>query len=158
MRTVRLLAMVTALLFAAMALYTAPLEPSIPVLQFTFTESAFKAVLELWQPAGIMRFKYHLAIEVPFLLCYGLLGFMMVTRTELFQLFPYSARALLSLSLPVAAVADAVENLLHWHLVSGDGPFASSLYLVAGMVASFKWLLIAIFSCSAACAHYQRKG
>ena len=158
MRTVRLLATVTALLFVAMALYTSPLEPSIPALQFTFTEAAFKALLEQWQPADITRFKYHFAIEFPFVLCYGLLGFMIATRTRLFQPFPYSARSLLAWSLPGAAAADAIENLLHWHLVLGHGPFASWLYLVAGIIASSKWLFIAIFIGCAAYARCQRVG
>ena len=53
MRTIRLLALITAVLFAIMAIYTSSLEPSIPALQLTFTEPAFRAILEQWQAAVI---------------------------------------------------------------------------------------------------------
>ena len=42
----------TLLLFLAMAAYTWPLKPSIPCLQLTFSEAAFKDILAQWGVAG----------------------------------------------------------------------------------------------------------
>src|SRR5574340_1156777 len=85
MRTVHVLAAASALLFVAMARYTSPLDPSIPAIQFTFTESAFRSILNAWQPADVARFKAHFAIDFPFLACYGALGLHLTRRTGLFQ-------------------------------------------------------------------------
>jgi hypothetical protein len=48
-------------------------------------------------------------------------------------------------ALPVAAVMDASENLLHLYFVQAATVTFQGLYFVAGVVATFKWLLIAAF-------------
>ena len=150
MRAVHILAAASALLFTAMALYTSPLDPSIPRIQFTFTESAFRSILDTWKAAGIARFKAHFAIDFPFLACYGALGYFVARRTGLFRNFSNRAKALLAAALPVAAAADAVENLLHLHFLYSAAPQAG--YFAAGAAASVKWLLIVLFICCAAYA------
>jgi hypothetical protein len=150
MLAVRVLAAASALLFVAMALYTSPLEPSIPAIQFTFTESAFRSVLNSWQPTGVARFKAHFAIDFPFLACYGALGYLLSRRTGLFRSVTEQTKSLLAISLPVAAAADAIENALQLYFLYGTAPFVQALYFVAGAAASVKWLLIVVFvSCSA---------
>lgn len=158
MRTVRVLAAASALLFVAMALYTLPLDPSIPVIQFTFTEAAFRSVLNTWQAAGVARFKGHFAIDFPFLACYGALGYLLSTRTGLFRRVTQRTKALLAVSLPVAAVADALENTLHLYLLYGAAPVAPALYCAAGVAASIKWLLIVTFVCCALHALRRKAG
>lgn len=145
MRKILLLAAVSALLFVAMAHYTSPLVPSIPVLQLTFTETAFRTILDHWQAAGVARFKTHFFFDFPLLVCYGLLGYRVSTRTSLFRAFPPAAKTPIALAIPVAAAADAVENLLHLYLLYGTEPFAPVVYFAAGTVASLKWLLIAAY-------------
>jgi hypothetical protein len=157
MRTNRLLATVSALLFIAMAIYTSPLDPGIPALQFTFTESAFRSILDKWQPTGVTRFKAHFAIDFPFLICYGALGFLIATRTTIFQNLPPFLKSLLTLSLPSAAVADVIENAMHLHFLIGTGQFSLAQYFVAGVAAALKWLLIGIFAVSVAYSLYQRR-
>lgn len=135
----------SALLFVAMAIYTSPLEPSIPVIQLTFTEAAFQSVMNAWRPEDVVRFKYHFAVDFPFLLCYGAFGYAASTRTRLLRCFSERTRSMLALVLPVGAAADAVENALHLYFVLGTGPLTPGLYLAAGAAASLKWLLIAVF-------------
>lgn len=149
MRSLLLLAAATALLFALMAAYTAPLVPSIPVIQFTFTEASFTRVLDAWQAAGVARFRRHFAIDFPFLACYGALGYQLSMRTTLFHGFRPPARRLSAAALPGAAAADAVENVVHLYILAAV-PHGPVPYLVAGTVASIKWLLIAAFVALAA--------
>src|SRR5512139_1738067 len=156
MRTVRALAAASALLFVAMARYTSPLDPSIPAIQFTFTESAFRSILNAWQPADVARFKAHFAIDFPFLACYGALGLHLTRRTGLFRSFSPRAKSLLAVSLPVAAAADAFENALHLYFLYGTAPQA--LYFAAGVAASVKWLLIVTFICCSVVALRKKVG
>jgi hypothetical protein len=51
--------------------------------------------------------------------------------------------------MPGAAALDAVENLLHLQLISEPAPHIPALYLIAGLVATGKWLLIANFMAGA---------
>lgn len=151
MRSVLLVAAASLALFAAMAVYTSPLDPAIPAIQFTFTESGFRRVLDAWRPEDVARFEGHFAIDFPFLACYGALGYLLTGRTRLFLTFTRRARSMLAAALPVAAAADAVENALHLAFLHGPAAVAPALYGVAGTVASMKWLLIAGF---VACAAY----
>lgn len=145
MWNVHVLAAATALLFSAMALYTSSLDPGIPAIQFTFTETGFRRVLDAWQAAGVARFRAHFAIDFPFLACYGALGYFLSTRTVLFRHFSGRTRSLLAAALPAAAAADAVENALHLYFLHAAVPVVQALYPAAGVAASVKWLLIAAF-------------
>lgn len=158
MWTVRVLAAATALLFAAMALYTSPLDPGVPAIQFTFTEAAFRRVLDAWQDAGVARFRAHFAIDFPFLACYGALGYLLSTRTGLFRSFTQRTQSLLAVALPAAAAADAIENALHLVFLHAAAPVAPVLYPAAGVVASVKWLLIATFVGFVARALHRKPG
>ena len=157
MKIVLIIAAITAALFIAMVTFTLPLRPSIPQLQLTFTETAFKTIIDAWQPIGVERFKAHFAIDFPFLLCYGTLGYLIATRTKIFSHWPVGIQFLLAYCLPFAAGADVIENFLHLHLVSNAGHFPEPLYILAGTSASFKWLLDGIFVCSVVCAGFKRK-
>jgi hypothetical protein len=150
--SVKSLSVLSALLFIAMVVQSEALMPSIPELQFTYTERAFRAILEQWQADGIARFKQHFSIDFPFLLCYGLLGYVIATRTAWFRTFPVRTKTVITWLMPSASFADAIENLLHLYLVSTAPPFDASLYLFAGLIASLKWLLIALFVVCAAYA------
>tara|TARA_R110001583_G_scaffold100991_1_gene247303 strand:+ start:2517 stop:3032 length:516 start_codon:yes stop_codon:yes gene_type:complete len=155
-RWVGFLAIIATLLFAAMAIYTSPLEPSIPEIQLTFTASAFNAILAEWKPAGVHLFKVHFLIDYPFLVSYGALGYLISIKTRLFTGVAPLVRTLHAISLPVAAVADATENALHLFFLFKAGPVAQSLYFVAGTVVSIKWLLIVTFVGSAIYARYSK--
>lgn len=148
---------VTVLLFLGMAIHAAPLEPSIPVIQFTFSEAAFNSVLSRWGPDGLARFKSHFAFDFPFLVSYGLFGYLLSRYTSLFKKLRPVARSSCAWSLLAAAVMDATENLLHLHFISGATAIPSALYLAAGIAASIKWLLITAFAIGAGYANVVRR-
>lgn len=143
---------ITAGLFIAMATYTSPLRPSIPQLQLTFNPFDFNAIIAAWPADGIDRFRTHFAIDFPFLVCYGSLGYLICVRTSLFARFSDKSRILLTRCLPCAAGFDVIENLLHLYLVSGATFVPQAMYKLAGTVAAIKWLLIGVFVLCAVCA------
>jgi hypothetical protein len=136
-------------LFVVMAIHAAPLSPGIPALQLTFDEAAFKAILTQWGPAGIERFRTHFFIDFPMLTSYGVFGYLLVRHSRIFERLGTAARGLVSWILPAAAVLDAGENLLHIHLITKPATHTSVLYLIAGLVATGKWLLIVAFAVGA---------
>jgi len=155
-RLLRMLGAVGALLFAAMALYLAPLDPGILSLQFAFDETTFKAILAQWGPAGVARFRAHFVADFAFLGCYGLFGYLLASRTAFLDGLPPLAKAAGAHALPVAAVADAVENVLQWHLSAVATPAPPpALYLAAGAASSLKWLLWVAFLSVIAVARVQ---
>lgn len=160
MKSVVLVGALAVALFVAMASYTAPLRPSIPELQFTYSTRAFHDIVAAWPADGIARFKKHFLIDFPFLLCYGVLGYFIATRTGLFARCSPRLRPALAPMLPAAAAADAVENLLHFYLVSGTAPLLDTPYVLAGAIALLKWLLIGLFVVAVAAAlltHARRR-
>ena len=155
MQSIRFVAVLSALLFSAMAIYTSPLDPGIPSIQLTFTEAAFNSILHRWNAAQIDVFKRHFLLDYPFLACYGSLGYLISRRTVLFARFSPHAQKLLSFSLPLAALADGVENALHLRLLYGAATVDQGQYLAAGMVATTKWLLILFYVAAAIHAKFK---
>ena len=158
MRSIRVVGIVSVLLFTAMAIYTSSLDPGIPSIQLTFTERGFNSILSKWNPTQVEVFKRHFLIDYPFLICYGLLGYLISKRTDLFAKFTHTAKGLLAVSLPAAAIADAVENSLHLIFLYGAGPFGQAQYFAAGTAASIKWLLIVVFVAFAIYAKFRTTG
>jgi hypothetical protein len=144
------LAILAALLFGAMVICSWPLKPGIPSLQLTFSEAAFRSVLSQWNADELLRFKIHFIIDFPFLACYGALGHLLVKQST--ALSAPRFRGLLAFALPVAAAADALENLLQLYFLFATGPVSQAAYFAAGVAALIKWLLIAIFVAQAAYA------
>jgi hypothetical protein len=145
MRRLKILGIVTGLLFVSMVTQSASLEPSIPTIQFSFSEASFKSIIAQWQSAGVARFKTHFAFDFPFLLSYGAFGYALAAHTTLPQALPPIVRLPFTSALPVAAVMDASENLLHLYFVHAATVMFTELYFVAGVVATCKWLLITTF-------------
>lgn len=134
------------LLFLAMVVYTWPLKPGIPCLQLTFSETAFKDILAQWGAVGQLRFRAHFFIDFPVLVSYGVFGYLLATASPLFKKQSARHRIWLAWALPLAATLDVLENLLHLHLIAEPSTSLPALYLGAGIVASCKWLLIAVFA------------
>ena len=132
-------------LFIAMVVHSSSLVPGIPALQLTFNEAAFNAILAQWGNDGISVFRAHLRIDFLVLTSYGSFGYLFVRYGTLFQQLSKSARRVASWVMPIAALLDAIENLLHLQLISNAANHPPALYLVAGMVSTGKWLLIADF-------------
>ena len=132
-------------LFVAMVVHSSSLVPGIPALQLTFNEAAFKAILAQWGNDGIAVFRTHLRIDFLVLTSYGIFGYLFVQYGALFQQLSKSVRRLASWVMPIAAILDAIENLLHLELISDAATHPPALYLAAGLVATGKWLLIGDF-------------
>ena len=132
-------------LFIAMVVHSSPLSPGIPALQFTFGEASFSAILAKWGPDGVARFRRHFMIDFPVLASYGTFGFLLVRHGGLFRQLDKTTRRLSAWALPGAAALDAIENLLLLQLICEPATLGPTLYLIAGLVATGKWLLIANF-------------
>lgn len=133
-------------LFVAMVVHSSPLTPGIPTLQLTFDEGSFRDILEEWGPRGVALFRQHFHIDFPVLASYGLFGYLFARRSSLFDRLAPLPRRLSGWLLPVAASLDAIENLLHLEFIAEPATHVPALYLIAGLVASGKWLLIAAFA------------
>jgi len=144
------------LLFVAMVIHSAPLSPSIPVIQFTYDESAFKAVLALWGPLGVERFRSHFLIDFPFLASYGVFGYLLARHATPTDKCGKSTQLFLTWALPAAAALDACENLLHLSFIADGASPMTGAYLLAGLVATGKWVLIAAFVIGYFYARYGR--
>jgi hypothetical protein len=146
-------AIAAVVLFGAMAMHAAPLDPSIPRLQLTFTETAFQRVLAQWQASGIERFQRHFALDFPLLVSYGLFGHLLARRcASLGRRRGGSAGRLAGWALLAAACLDAAENLLHLAIVYAPDGVSAATYAVAGTIAASKWLLIVVFAAGIAWA------
>lgn len=137
---------VGAVIFGAMIRVVGALDPSVGAIQFTFTEAAFRRILDAWGPEGRVRFATHFTYDYVFLGCFGLfgwaLGAWLAGRLER----PRWLRALLPWVMPAAAVGDAVEDVLQQSLAAAiPGSRPALAYLVAGVAATLKWALIAMF-------------
>lgn len=156
----KLAAVACVLLFGGLGVYLAPLQPSVVALQLTFTPEAFAQVLYAWGPEGVQRFRQHLPVDGLLLVSYGAAGYLAVARTRFFEpLAQHMPLWWVALLLPLVAVCDAGENLLHWWLTGGDAlsdPSASVLFLAAGLCASLKWGGIVVFALGALLARLRR--
>lgn len=140
------------------AVFLAPLKPSLVVLQLSFSSAAFTHILQDWGPSGVELFRQHLRVDYFFMLCYGALGYLLATQTELLASRSAQARRVVALLLPVAAAFDVVENLLHGKLLDLEASHPESMYRLAGAMASSKWALIALFVVLMVRAALRRKG
>ena len=157
MQAVWALGLASVALFMGLGWYLQPLQPNIVALQFTFSPDAFQSVLDAWGPQGVQLFRLHLVIDDVLLLCYGAFGYLLVQRSAWFGSFlPTSQRRVAAL-MPLAALCDAVENLLHGYL-TGEGVVAApALYGAAGVASSLKWLCLLLFALLCAVAAWRRR-
>lgn len=136
-------------LFAALAWYLAPLEPGVVALQFAFSPRAFGSVIHAWSPDQLHRFRVHLLPDYALLLSYGGLGYLLASRTGLFDLRRACYRSWVTWALPCAAAFDAGENALHWWLTEAPRLGVQLPYLLAAGCASAKWLVLVAYALTA---------
>lgn len=139
---IRLLAVVVLALLAGIGWYLAPLHPNVVVLQFAFTPQAFGEVIHRWPAEHLARYRAHLPADGLLLLAYAALGYQLAVRTVLFATVPAALRALAKWLLPVAAVFDAAENILHWWLTAAPRFGVDWPYQLAAACAALKWSLL----------------
>ncbi|MBI3148629.1 MAG: hypothetical protein HYZ17_08985 [Betaproteobacteria bacterium] len=129
------------LLFVGLSIFLAPLEPSVLRLQFAFTPRAFGQIVHTWQVEGLARYRAHFPADFALLLSYAVFGYLLARRTRLAAMGGVWARWLL----PAAALADALENVLHLWLTAAPRLAVFWPYPLAASAASCKWLLVLAF-------------
>lgn len=141
-RSVWLTGIAVLLLGAGILWYLAPVKPGVLALQFAFTPRAFGEVIHFWSADQLARFRTHLLADYMFLCSYGLFGYLLAARTELFAVFGSSGRCWARWALPIAACFDATENALQLWLTAVPRFGVELPYLLAAGCASTKWLLL----------------
>lgn len=139
-------------LIAGLGWYLAPLEPNILVLQFAFTPRAFGEVIHAWPAGHLFRFRAHFPFDYVLLLSYGAFGYLLATRTQVLASLLPPLRRWARWTLPLAAVFDATENVLHLWLTEVPRFGVPLPYLLAATCASAKWLLLLAYALAVAVA------
>lgn len=129
--------------FVASTWKLAELHPNILHIQLTFSEDAFRTVLEAWGPEGVARFRSHFVWDYGTLASYAVLG----NAAGRWVVERVRATGLVAMLLPwllaAAAIADFAENLLHLRFIGAEsGQLAPTLYALAGACSSTKWTLL----------------
>jgi len=145
MRLITGLGVATLGLFAGLAWYLAPLEPSILALQLAFTPRAFASVIHIWPAEHLARYRAHLPVDGVLLLAYGTWGYLFASRSALWANLGGAPKWLGLWTLPLAAAFDAVEDGLHWWLTEAPRFDLPLPYLIAGFSASLKWIMALAF-------------
>lgn len=146
MRALWISAVALVVLEAVVLWLLAPLQPGALVLQFAWTPRGFGEIVHLWSPADLARYRAHLPVDSLLLLAYGSFGWLLARRTRLFDDLPRLPRAIAPFMLPLAAVADAVENGLHWWLSAVPRFGLAPVYLTSTLCSALKWLLVLLFA------------
>ena len=133
-------------LFAGLAWYLAPLEPGVLALQFAFTPRSFAAIVQAWGPEQLLRYRAHFPVDFLLLGCYGTFGWLLATRTALFDRYPPPRRRAAACVLPLAALFDAAENGLHLWLTEAPGQGIALPYAISATCSALKWALLLGFA------------
>jgi len=145
MKLVWLTGLAALALLLGLAGYLWALKPGIVQLQLAFTPRAFGEIVHAWSPQQLARYRIHLFVDGLLLLSYGAFGYLLVVRTRLFAgAAPWVAR-LARWVLPLAAVFDATENVLHLWLTQAPRFGVPVVYAVSAGASSIKWLLLFSF-------------
>lgn len=134
-----------ALLAIALALAAAnnwalhELRPSLLAPQFAWSRLAFDAIVAQWRADQLAAYRRWLRLDFATLACYAGFGWLWADGS-----------GWLAAALPIAALADVTENLLHLRFTRpGAPPAAEALYLVSGVASTLKFGLIAAFAVGA---------
>lgn len=144
-------------LFAGIALYLAPLRPGVMALQLAFTAKPFGEIIHSWSAGQLHRFRAHLPADCALLLSYGAFGYLLASRTQVFQSLPPALRHWATWALPLAAVFDATENALHLWLTEVPRFGVHLPYLLAASCATLKWLLFLAYALTVVAALVRTK-
>lgn len=128
-------------LFAVIAWMLADLEPGVLDLQFAFSPRAWSAVVHAWSAEQLAAYRRHLAVDGLLLLAYAAFGVLFVGRSTVFAGASARVTRLARWCLPLAAVFDGTENLLHAWLTAAPRFGVPAVYAASALCASLKWAL-----------------
>jgi hypothetical protein len=115
--------------------------------QLTLSQRVFDEIVNAWRMGQkLERYRLLLYFDFLTLTSYGLGGYLWVNDTNFFDPLGAESRGVVALLLPLAALADVAENLLHLRLTS-DYPTrpAAPLYFASGMASRTKFILLGLF-------------
>lgn len=134
-------------LMIALGVLLRGLSPPIIKAQLSFSEKAFYDVVERWSPSQRATVQRHFALDYAFLVAYGGSGWFLAR--ELVQCHGLTLELVARgwpWLLPVAAVCDAIENMLHQRFLRQPrGAVMPSLFRVSGCAAALKWTLVLLY-------------
>ena len=133
-------------LLGGLAWYLSPLQPGVVALQLAFTPRAFGRIVHGWSSEHLQRYLVHLPVDGLLLVCYGAFGYLLATRTALFRRTSLRVQQGARWLLPLAALFDAVENLMHAWLASAPRFGVPWAYAASATSSSLKWLLLLAFA------------
>jgi hypothetical protein len=145
-------------LFSGIAWYLAPLTPNILALQFAFTPRAFGEVIHAWPAEHLLRYRAHLPFDFALLVSYGAFGYLLASRTALFDLRPQAVRSWATWALPLAAALDATENAFHYWLTAVPRFGVPLPYALSATCSTIKWLLLLFYALTVAYALSRTEG
>ena len=131
-----------ATLFVGTMGYLWPLRPGAIALQFAWHPQTFGAIVHLWPPEGLERYRSHLPIDFVTLLAYGSFGWLLAVHTRVFALLGRGGQLFARLCLPLAAGFDAAENAFHWWLTEMPRFGTPQTYLYSTACSTMKWALL----------------
>lgn len=137
-------------LFAGIAIWLAPLTPGALTLQLAFSPRAFGQIVHWWPPEHLARYRAHFAADFVLLACYGAFGWLLASRTRLFARGSAALRGWTAWALPLAALCNAVQDILHLWLTAAPRFGVPWVYPLAALAACAKWVLLAAWAGSAA--------
>lgn len=152
MRLVWLCGLTSLLLIIGLACYLAPLQPSVVVLQLSFSPRAFGEVIHTWSPEQLELYRNHFPFDFALLLSYGAFGYLLVTRTHFFSGNFNKRMGFAKWCLPLGAACDALENILHLWLTAVPRFGVPVVYATSASLSLLKWILLVAFGCLVACA------
>ncbi len=133
-------------LLGGLAWYLSPLQPGVVALQLAFTPQAFGRIVHGWPPEHLQRYLAHLPVDGLLLVCYATFGYLLATRTALFMRRSLRVQQWARWLLPLAALFDAMENLMHAWLASAPRFSVPWAYAASATSSSLKWLLLLAFA------------
>lgn len=145
------------LLFVGLAWWLRDLQPSVLDLQLCFTPRTFGAVIHLWSPEQLARYRAHLPIDGVLIGAYGSFGALLAWRSTLFAAWRRSARDFAGSLALTAAAADLAEDLLHAWLTESPRFGVPIAYAAAGCSSVLKWAALLAFGIACAIAVAGRR-
>jgi len=134
--------MLALVLFVGLAIYLQPLDPDVLALQMASSPRRFAEIIHAWSPEHLARYRAHLPVDGLLLLSYGAFGYLLATRTALFAGRGVFVRGVARCLLPLAAVFDATEDLLHAWLTEMPRFGPTWPYAVSAQASTWKWVLL----------------
>jgi hypothetical protein len=124
----------------------ATLRPMVMALQFSYTADAFRQVLAQWQEPGIAIYRSHFTFDYAFMSCYGLFGYLLARQTTAFDGLRSRWAARAAWAMPIAAVCDGAEDLMHFLLLSSPDRITAATVGISATFTTVKWLHVLVFA------------